>query len=83
MTNDEFIAFIAPLEKMIFNIARRYTLNAEDAKDTAQDSIIKMYEYLRKPGNGIKASKAWAARVTVNAAIDGLRKRKARPIRTT
>jgi len=80
MTNEEFIEFITPYEQMIYGIAYRYVRNKEDAKDVAQESVVKMYRDLAggKPEAG-KACRAWVAKVTVNTAIDELRKRRNRP----
>jgi len=105
MKTDDFEALIAPYEKMIYNIAFRYVANAEDAKDVAQDAIIKIYRSLprafaqggfsvgnrpEKPPSGnpeaapasgdfdVSGFKAWAARITINTAIDELRRRRKR-----
>ena len=110
MKPDDFEALIAPYEKMIYNIAYRYVSNAEDAKDVAQDAIVKIYRSLPRafakggfsidnkvreiaPGappaagsvsGGFDASgfKAWAARITINTALDELRRRKKRRIQS-
>jgi len=93
MKADDFEALIAPYEKMIYNIAYRYVSHAEDAKDIAQDAIIKIYKSLSRPpadrgffnkGHSVPGAddasgfKAWAARITINTAIDELRRRRKR-----
>ena len=95
MKPDDFEALIAPYEKMIYNIAYRYVANAEDAKDIAQDSIIKIYRSLPNalasggfsfdPASGAfdaPGFKAWAARITVNTSIDELRRRRKRRVQS-
>jgi len=59
----------------IVNIAYRYTQNSEDAKDVCQEVLIKVYSKIKSFKQGAKFS-TWVYRVTINASIDFLRKRK-------
>ena len=70
---EAFGQLIYPYERLIYNIAYKYMGNAEDAKDIAQDSLLKIYLNI-KTCRSIDTFKAWAARITVNTALDALRK---------
>jgi RNA polymerase sigma-70 factor (ECF subfamily) len=48
--------------------------NTEDAKDIAQDSLLKIYLNI-KTCKSMDTFKAWSAKITVNTALDALRKR--------
>jgi len=69
-----FGQLINPYERLLYNIAYKYMGNPEDAKDIAQDSLIKIYLNI-KSCNSIDTFKAWAVKITVNTALDALRKR--------
>ena len=75
---EAFAQVIEGYEKLIFNIAYRYMGNREDAEDVAQEAIIKIFSHLYTidPEGGGKGFKAWTAKITVNTAIDELRRRK-------
>ncbi len=59
----------------VLNIAYRYLGNLEDAKDVLQEVLMKIYHNLKFFRKTSKLS-TWIYRVTVNAAVDFLRKRK-------
>ena len=69
-----FGQFIYPYERLLYNIAYKYMGNPEDAKDIAQDSLIKIYLNI-KSCHSLDTFKAWAVKITVNTALDALRKR--------
>jgi RNA polymerase sigma-70 factor (ECF subfamily) len=71
-----FEELILPYEKLLINVAFRYMGNIEDAKDAAQESILKIYRSIGTCKT-MSSFKAWACRITVNSSIDALRKRKA------
>jgi len=71
---EAFGQIIYPYERLLYNIALKYMGNAEDAKDIAQESLLKIYLNI-KTCNSIDTFKAWSARITVNTALDALRKR--------
>ncbi|MDR3238849.1 MAG: sigma-70 family RNA polymerase sigma factor [Clostridiales bacterium] len=70
-----FEQILLSYEKMIYSIAYRYMENAEDAKDITQEAVIKIYHSLASC-KAWESFKAWAARITVNTALDELRRRK-------
>ena len=70
-----FETLIVQYEKLIYNIAWRVMGNAEDAKDIAQEAIIKIYRNLASC-KSIDLFKAWAAKITHNTCMDELRRRK-------
>ena len=70
-----FETLIVQYEKLIYNIAWRIMGNAEDAKDIAQEAIIKIYRNLASC-KSMAHFKAWAAKITHNACMDELRRRK-------
>ncbi len=62
----------------IYGIAYHYVGNAEDARDLAQESFIRLYQNLALcPGE--EGFLPWMIRITRNACIDHLRRRRARP----
>jgi len=72
---DAFETLIVQYEKLIYNIAWRIMGNAEDAKDIAQEAIIKIYRNLAAC-KSLDLFKAWAAKITHNTCMDELRRRK-------
>ena len=70
-----FETLIVQYEKLIYNIAWRIMGNAEDAKDIAQEAIIKIYRNLATC-KSLELFKAWAAKITHNTCMDELRRRK-------
>ena len=71
---EAFGQVIFPYERLIYNIAYKYMGNTEDAKDIAQESLIKIYLNI-KSCRSMVTFKAWSAKITVNTALDALRKR--------
>lgn len=59
----------------IVQIAYRYLGNIEEAKDAAQEVLIKLYGKLRHFYHGSKVS-TWMYRIVVNTCIDFLRKKR-------
>ncbi|MDR1538704.1 MAG: RNA polymerase sigma factor [Clostridiales bacterium] len=70
-----FEEIILLYEKLIYSVSYKYMGNAEDAKDVAQESILKIYKNI-SICKSMDKFKSWAARITSNTAIDFLRKRK-------
>ncbi|MDP2924630.1 MAG: RNA polymerase sigma factor [Candidatus Omnitrophota bacterium] len=64
------------INRDIINIAYRYAGNIEDAKDILQEVLLKVHRRARS-FFGISKFSTWLFRVTINASIDFLRKRKA------
>lgn len=70
---------IIAYEKRVYNIAYRFMGNEADAYDMAQDALIKMYRGVTSFKRE-SAFSSWVYRLTVNACMDGIRKRKHIPL---
>ena len=71
-------AFVRRFQSRVFGLAYHYTAQAEDARDLAQEVFIRIYQNLALvPGEA--GCLPWIIRITRNACIDHLRRRKARP----
>ena len=70
-----FEKLIINYEKLIFSQAFRMLGNAWDARDAAQESLIKIYNNIHKC-HDIKSFKRWIRAITNNTCIDELRRRK-------
>lgn len=64
----------------IFAVAYHYLRNADEARDMAQEIFIRVYEQLPSFRSGDRLV-PWMVRLARNAAIDRLRREKARPPR--
>ncbi|MEE9293212.1 MAG: sigma-70 family RNA polymerase sigma factor [Acidobacteriota bacterium] len=71
-------AFVRRYQSRIYAVAWHYMRNAEDARDTAQEIFIRLYERL-DTFRDEEAFLPWMLRLARNACIDSLRRRKARP----
>ncbi|MCL2702323.1 MAG: RNA polymerase sigma factor [Defluviitaleaceae bacterium] len=69
-----FELLIAEYEKLIFSQAFRMMGNAWDARDAAQESLIKIYKNIHKC-HDIHSFKSWIRAITNNTCIDELRRR--------
>ncbi|SHE69235.1 RNA polymerase sigma-70 factor, ECF subfamily [Caldanaerobius fijiensis DSM 17918] len=76
---NNFEDIIKEYEHMIYNVAYRMLGNEEDARDIAQDAIIRAYEKFNQY-KGKSSFATWIYRITVNLCIDHLRKNKVRRI---
>ena len=72
-----FGTLVASYEKFIFNVACKMFSNSEDASDIAQEALIKAYKNIDKFDFNSSFS-TWLYRITVNACIDEMRRRKGR-----
>ena len=64
-------------ERLMLHIARSYFGNLEDAKDSCQDAVIKVFTSLRNVRiSDDENLKAWIGTVTARTCIDALRKRR-------
>lgn len=71
---DKFIRLAAPLEGAVYRTCLGYLKNAEDAKDAAQDSLLRAYRAMDSyRGEGDFG--AWLHRVCARVCLDRLRKR--------
>ncbi len=74
--NDDSFAKIALLvHQDVLNIAYRYVGNIEDSKDVLQEVLLKIYNKLIYFKKESKFS-SWIYRITMNASLDFLRKRR-------
>jgi RNA polymerase sigma-70 factor (ECF subfamily) len=62
--------------KHIFNFARQYVRNNDDAEDIAQDAFFKAWKYIRRFKKGAKFQ-PWLFAITRNTALDHIKKKKA------
>lgn len=72
---EAFEQLISQYERTVFNIAYRLTGNREDASDVAQEAFIRAYSSLTE-FRGDSSFQTWLIRITRNACLDELRKRK-------
>lgn len=65
-------------QQRVYAVAYRITTNREDARDVAQESLLRAYRRIHqwRPGAGFVP---WLMRLTANASIDHLRREKRRP----
>jgi len=65
-------------QQRVYAVAYRITTNREDARDVAQESLLRAYRRIHqwRPGAGFVP---WLMRLTSNASIDHLRREKRRP----
>ena len=73
-----FTVLVARYETRLFRFIRRYTGDSEDARDVTQEVFLKIYSALDDFDPRYKLS-TWLFRIGGNAAIDHIRRRKARP----
>jgi RNA polymerase sigma-70 factor (ECF subfamily) len=71
-------ALVRQFQARVFGIAFHYTGNAEDARDMAQEIFIRIYKHLDLCGDE-RMFVPWMIRISRNACIDHLRRKKARP----
>jgi RNA polymerase sigma-70 factor (ECF subfamily) len=71
-------ALVRQYQARIYGIAYHYVCNAEDARDLAQEVFIRLYQNLEACADA-EMFLPWIIRITRNACIDHLRRRKTRP----
>lgn len=71
---EAFETLIQSHQKKVYNIALRMTGNPEDAKELAQDAIVRAFTSIRK-FRGDSSFSTWLYRITMNVCTDFLRKR--------
>lgn len=74
---DEFQEVVETYRERVFQTAYGIVQNMEDAKDITQEVFLKVFEK-RDSFKGEARFSTWIYRITVNASIDMLRKRKGR-----
>ena len=70
-----FEALVRDNQRMVYALALRVLRNPTDAEDVAQETFIKAYRSLESFRSDGKFS-TWVYRITYNAAIDHIRKRR-------
>jgi RNA polymerase sigma-70 factor (ECF subfamily) len=65
-------------QQRVYAVAYRITTNREDARDVAQEALLRAYRRIHqwRPGAGFVP---WLMRLTANASIDHVRREKRRP----
>ncbi len=71
-------ALVRQFQARVFGIAFHYTGNTEDARDLAQEIFIRIYSHLDLCVDE-RMFVPWMIRISRNACIDHLRRKKARP----
>jgi len=71
-------ALVREYQSRVYAVTRHYLRDPEEARDTAQEVFIRLYQRL-DAYDGRDSFKAWLLQVARNASIDRLRRIKARP----
>ena len=71
-------ALVRTYQASVYAVTRHYLRDPEEARDTAQEVFVRLYERLGSFAGG-DTFKAWLLRAARNASIDRLRRLKARP----
>ncbi len=71
-------AFVRQFQGRVFGLAYHYTAQAEEARDLAQEVFLRVYRHLGQVPDA-EGCLPWILRITRNACLDHLRRRKARP----
>lgn len=74
---DAFEQLLAPYERRVYALSLRMMGNAEDARDAAQDAMVRIWRALPDYQESASLS-TWIYKVTSSACLDALRKRKVR-----
>ncbi|MDO5436305.1 MAG: sigma-70 family RNA polymerase sigma factor [Clostridia bacterium] len=73
-----FEQLVTPFEGIIWRVCWHYTGNEQDARDCAQDTMLKAWRSL-KDYRGDCAFESWLYRIAASCSLDLLRKEKRRP----
>ncbi len=74
-----FGELIALYEKKVYNLAYRFTNNAEDSLDLAQEAFLRAFTNL-KDFRGTSSFGTWIHRITTNLCLDEIRRRRRQPV---
>lgn len=74
-----FARDVLPLLDLLYRAARRYTLNAADAEDLVQDTVLKAYTGFHRYQDGTNV-RAWVLRIMTNTWITSFRTAQRRPV---
>ncbi len=75
MNIDEFKIQVLPVKNKLFRIALRYLNNNEDAEDTVQETMLRLWLHREKLST-LKSVEAFAVTITKNLCLDKLRGKK-------
>lgn len=75
MTRKEITSFYQAHSRRLYNMSYRILLNAEDAEEVMQDTILKFVTQPFRPQQEQQVS-AWLARTCIRASIDRLRRQR-------
>jgi len=73
MTRKEITSFYQAHSRRLYNMSLRIVLNAEDAEEIVQDTVLKFVTMPWRPMREAQVS-AWLARTCIRASIDRLRR---------
>ncbi len=76
---EAFDALIRMNERKVLSVVRYMGILSTEVEDVAQEVFIKLFKYIRKFRTGEKFSN-WLYRISINTAIDHLKKESIRPI---
>lgn len=71
-----YAALVERLAPKLISVARRYVRNEEDAKDCVQEAFVQVFRNIER-FEGRSSLDTWIHRITVNAALQKLRRRPA------
>lgn len=74
-----FARDVLPLLDQLYRAARRYTVNATDADDLVQDTVLKAYAGFHRFQDGTNV-RAWLLRIMTNTWITNFRTAQRRPV---
>ena len=75
MTRKEITSFYQAHSRRLYNMSYRIVLNAEDAEEIVQDTVLKFVTMPWRPMQEAQVS-AWLARTCIRASIDRLRQKR-------
>ncbi len=78
MKSDDYRRVVADQKDRVFRYAAYLVRNTEDARDIAQEALLRMWENRQKIASDA-AARVWLMRTAHNLAMDKLRQRRARP----
>lgn len=67
-------AFVDFFGKYMFAISKRYMRDEEEAKDVLQDAFVSIFQNIGDYRSDATALKAWTRQITINAALQRIRK---------
>jgi RNA polymerase sigma-70 factor (ECF subfamily) len=78
MDSDGYRTTVLAIKDRIFSYSAYLLRDAEEAKDVAQEALVRLWEH-RQVVPDLPSARAWTLRTAHNLAMDRLRQRRARP----